>query len=45
MMAAFAASRATGDVVFLGVEAVNKSYPDFFDHYRLLGGKVTLEEE
>ena len=28
-----------------GAEAVNKSYPDFFDHYRLLGGKVTLEEE
>ena len=28
-----------------GAEAVNKSYPDFFGHYRLLGGKVTLEEE
>ena len=45
MMAAIAASRATGEVVIHGVEAVNKSYPDFFDHYRLLGGKVTLEEE
>lgn len=45
MMAAIAASRATGDVVIHGAEAVNKSYPDFFDHYRLLGGKVTLEEE
>ena len=31
--------------VIHGAEAVNKSYPDFFDHYRLLGGKVTLEEE
>jgi hypothetical protein len=28
--------------VIHGAEAVNKSYPDFFDHYRLLGGKVTL---
>ena len=45
MMAAIAASRATGEVVIHGAEAVNKSYPDFFDHYRLLGGKVTLEEE
>lgn len=45
MMAAIAASRATDEVVIHGAEAVNKSYPDFFDHYRLLGGKVTLEEE
>ena len=45
MMAAIAASRATGEVVIHGAEAVNKSYPDFFDHYRLLGGKITLEEE
>ena len=45
MMAAIAARRATGEVVIHGAEAVNKSYPDFFDHYRLLGGKVTLEEE
>ena len=45
MMAAIAASRATGEVVIHGAEAVNNSYPDFFDHYRLLGGKVTLEEE
>ena len=45
MMAAVAASRATGEVVIHGAEAVNKSYPDFFDHYRLLGGKVELEEE
>ena len=45
LMAAIAASRATGEVVIHDAEAVNKSYPDFFDHYRLLGGKVTLEEE
>lgn len=45
MMAAVAASRASGEVRIHGAEAVNKSYPDFFDHYRLLGGTVTLEEE
>ena len=36
---------SVGEIVIHGAEAVNKSYPDFFDHYRLLGGKVTLEEE
>ena len=45
MMAAVAASRCTSQVVIHGAEAVNKSYPDFFDHYRLLGGDVTLIEE
>lgn len=45
MMAAVAASRCTSQVVINGAEAVNKSYPDFFDHYRLLGGDVTLIEE
>ena len=45
MMAAVAASRCTSQVVINGAEAVNKSYPDFFDHYQLLGGDVTLIEE
>lgn len=45
MMAAVAASRCTSQVIINGAEAVNKSYPDFFDHYRLLGGDVTLIEE
>lgn len=45
MMAAIAAIRCTGDVVIRGAEAVNKSYPDFFDHYRMLGGQVELTEE
>ena len=45
MMAAVTASRCTSQVVINGAEAVNKSYPDFFDHYRLLGGDVTLIEE
>ena len=45
MMAAIAATRCTGDVWIKGAEAVNKSYPDFFKHFRLLGGNVELTEE
>lgn len=45
MMAAIAAVRCDGPVLIEGAEAVNKSYPDFFDHYRLLGGEVELSEE
>ena len=45
MMAAVAATRCESRVVINGAEAVNKSYPDFLDHYRLLGGDVTLVEE
>lgn len=44
MMAAVAATRCKRPVEIRGAEAVAKSYPDFFDHYRLLGGSVeTLE--
>ena len=42
MMAAVAAVRCDGPVYITGAEAVNKSYPDFFEHYRLLGGNVEL---
>ena len=42
MMAAIAAIRCDGPVYITGAEAVNKSYPDFFDHYRMLGGHVEL---
>ena len=42
MMAAIAAIRCDGPVYITGAEAVNKSYPDFFEHYRLLGGHVEL---
>ena len=45
MMAAVAATRCDGPVYITGAEAVNKSYPDFFDHYRLLGGHVELLDE
>lgn len=44
MMAAVAATRCTDPVEIRGAEAVNKSYPDFFAHYRLLGGRVELKE-
>lgn len=42
MMAAIAATRCTGPVTILGAECVKKSYPDFWDHYRMLGGKLDV---
>ena len=45
MMAAVAAIRCADDVVIRGAEAVNKSYPAFFEHYRMLGGRVELTRE
>ena len=42
MMAAIAATRCTGPVEIYGAEAVDKSYPLFFEHYRALGGHVEL---
>ena len=45
MMAAVAASRCAGPAEILGAEAVNKSYPAFFDHYKLLGGDVVLKRD
>lgn len=38
MAAAIAATVCTGDVTILGAEAVNKSYPCFWEEYRRLGG-------
>ncbi len=38
MAAAILAACADGPVTILGAEAVNKSYPTFFDEYRRLGG-------
>lgn len=38
MAAAIAALGATGDVIIHGAEAAEKSYPDFFRDYTLLGG-------
>ncbi len=38
MAAAIAASGCTGEVLLTGAEAVNKSYPSFWDVFRRLGG-------
>ena len=38
MMAAIAATRCREQVTLLGAECVAKSYPDFWEHYRMLGG-------
>lgn len=40
MAAAIAACRAEGDTVIMGAQAVQKSYPDFFDIYRSLNGII-----
>lgn len=38
MAAAVAGLRCNGEVIIKGAEAVEKSYPDFFDDYKMLGG-------
>lgn len=40
MAAAIAATRCKVPVTILGAEAVNKSYPSFWDDYKQLGGNV-----
>ena len=40
MMAAVAATRCEGPVTVLGAECVAKSYPDFWEEYERLGGKI-----
>ena len=42
MAAAIAATACTAPVTILGAEAVSKSYPDFFDVYKQLGGDVCV---
>ena len=42
MAAAMAATRAA--LVVRGAEAVNKSYPSFFEEYRVCGGRVAAED-
>ncbi len=42
MAAAIAALRCDGDVIIRGAEAAEKSYPDFFRDYRMLGGKADV---
>lgn len=42
MAASIAATRANGEVVICGANAASKSYPDFFEDYRKLGGKADV---
>lgn len=44
MMAAIAAIVCEEEVTILQAEAVNKSYPGFYEDLKKLGGKVTIEE-
>lgn len=45
MAGAIAALRCEHPVTILGVEAVNKSYPAFFEDYQQLGGMICSAEE
>ena len=40
MMSAVAATRCEEPVTLIGAECVAKSYPDFWEHYRMLGGII-----
>ena len=40
MMAAIAATRCEKPVTIRGAECVNKSYPNFWEDYRKLGGII-----
>ena len=42
MMAAIAATRCEETVTLLGAECVNKSYPNFWEHYKMLGGDLDV---
>jgi 3-phosphoshikimate 1-carboxyvinyltransferase len=42
MACAVAALRAEGDVTIEEAEAINKSYPDFYEHLKVLGANVSL---
>ena len=42
MAAAVAACKCTGDVIIGNAQAVNKSYPEFFNGYNKLGGKADV---
>ena len=42
MMAAVAATRCEKPVTLLGADCVKKSYPNFWEHYRMLGGDIDV---
>jgi 3-phosphoshikimate 1-carboxyvinyltransferase len=41
MMAAVMALRSRGEVTITGAEAINKSFPEFFEYLRLLGARIS----
>jgi 3-phosphoshikimate 1-carboxyvinyltransferase len=43
MAAAVAALGADGEVLIEEAEAINKSYPDFYEHLKALGTSITLQ--
>ena len=43
MMAAIAATRCQRPITLTGAEAVNKSYPSFWEEYVRLGGRIQEE--
>ena len=45
MMAAIAATRCAAPVTIIGAECVAKSYPDFWEVYESLGGRVLRQRE
>lgn len=45
MMAAIASIVCEEEVTILQAEAVNKSYPGFYEDFKKLGGKVIIDEE
>ncbi len=44
MMLAIAATVCTTPVVIAGAEAVEKSYPNFWEHYTALGGRIEVSQ-
>ena len=42
MACAVAGLKAEGDVTIEEAEAINKSYPDFYDHLKKLGATITV---
>lgn len=41
MAMAIASTKCTGDLIIKGAECVSKSYPNFFEHFKMLGGEFT----
>ena len=41
MMAAIAAIRCASPVTITGAQCINKSYPNFWEDYEALGGRLT----